>query len=332
MSSLQSPPLSIAPMMERTDRHYRLMMRQITKRTLLYTEMVVSSAVLRGDREHLLGFDRREGPLALQLGGDDPAELAECARIAEGMGYDEVNLNVGCPSDRVQAGRFGCALMARPERVAEAVAAMRGACGLPVTVKHRIGFDEVDRYEDMLAFVDRVAPAGCARFTVHARKAWLSGLSPKENREIPPLRYDDVRRLKAERPDLQVELNGGVRDLDQAAALMPAVDAVMIGRAAWDQPMLFADADGRFFGAPDPLPSIAAIADFMQGWAQDWIARRPGNRLAPIIRPMLNLPAGLPGARRWRSALTRLGHGPAARPDAIASALAALSSAENRAE
>lgn len=311
-------------MMERTDRHYRLMMRRITKRTLLYTEMVVSSAILRGDREHLLGFDPREGPLALQLGGDDPTELAACARIAEDMGYDELNLNVGCPSDRVQAGRFGVALMARPERVAEAVAAMRGACRLPVTVKHRIGFDEVDRYEDMLRFVDTVAAAGCARFTVHARKAWLSGLSPKENREVPPLRYDDVLRLKAERPALQVELNGGVRDLDQAAALLGGVDAVMIGRAAWDQPLLFAEADSRFFGAPDPRPSLAELAEHMQAWAAEWLGRRPGNRLAPVIRPMLNLPAGQPGARRWRATLTQLGHGPAARPGVIAAALAAL--------
>ena len=324
MSPPPSPPLSVAPMMERTDRHYRLMMRQITKRTLLYTEMVVSSAILRGDRAHLLGFDPREGPLSLQLGGDDPAELAECARIAEGMGYDELNLNVGCPSDRVQAGRFGVSLMARPERVADCVTAMRAACALPVTVKHRIGFDAVDRYEDMLRFVDLVAESGCARFTVHARKAWLQGLSPKENREVPPLRTAEVARLKAERPQLQIEINGGVRDLDEVASHLQVVDAVMIGRAAWDTPLLFTEADSRFFGAPDPLPTIEAIAEHMQAWAEDWLGRRPGNRMSPIIRPLLNLPAGQPGARRWRATLTQLGHGDAARPEAISAALAAL--------
>jgi len=191
-----SPRLSVAPMMDRTDRHFRFFVRCITRRSLLYTEMVTTGAVLHGDRDALLGFDERERPLALQLGGDDPAALAECARIGADLGHDEIDLNVGCPSDRVQRGRFGACLMAEPERVAEAVAAMRSAVELPVTVKHRIGIDDLDRYEDMERFVRVVAEAGCDRFIVHARKAVLRGLSPKQNRSVPPLRYADVHRLK----------------------------------------------------------------------------------------------------------------------------------------
>lgn len=322
-----SPPLSIAPMMERTDRHYRWMMRLLTRRTLLYTEMVVANAILNGDREHLLGYDPAEGPLALQLGGDDPADLAICARIAEDMGYAEVNLNVGCPSDRVAAGRFGVCLMARPAQVADCVAAMRAACGLPITVKHRIGFDELDAYEDMLRFVDTVAPAGCARFTVHARKAWLQGLSPKENREIPPLRPAEVWRLKAERPHLQVEINGGITTLDEAATHLQQVDAVMIGRAAWDRPLLFARADSRIFGAPDPAPTLRQLGEAMGAQAERWAAARPRNRRAHALKPLLNLPTGLPGARRFRQVLTTEGLIEGARPDALPRALAALEAA-----
>ena len=202
-------PLSVAPMMDRTDRHMRAVMRSLTRHTLLYTEMVTTGAVLHGDREHILGYDPIEHPVALQLGGDDPQALAASVRIAHDLGYDEVNLNCGCPSDRVQKGSFGAVLMKTPERVADAVAAMRAAAPIPITVKHRIGVDDLDRYEDMLRFVDTVAAAGCERFTVHARKAWLSGLSPRENREVPPLRYAEVHRLKAERPSLFIEINGG---------------------------------------------------------------------------------------------------------------------------
>ena len=217
-------------MMDRTDRHFRRLLRLISRHTLLYTEMVTSRAILHGDRERLLGFDPSERPLALQLGGDDPDQLSECARIANDLGYDEVNLNVGCPSDRVQSGNFGVCLMRTPERVAECVAAMRAAVELPVTVKHRIGVDELDRYEDMLGFVDVVAAAGCDRFTVHARKAWLHGLSPKQNRDVPPLRHADVHRLARERPELIIEINGGLRSLDQVDAELEHVDAVMLGR------------------------------------------------------------------------------------------------------
>ena len=229
-------------------------MRLISAHTLLYTEMVTCAAVLNGDREHLLGFDRAEHPIALQLGGDDPAALAECARTAAGFGYDEINLNVGCPSDRVQSGNFGACLMREPKRVAACVAAMRAAVELPITVKHRIGVDELDRYEDMVDFVDIVAAEGCDRFSVHARKAWLSGLSPKQNRTIPPLRHHDVYRLKRERPELPIEINGGVLSLDEVAAHLEHVDAVMIGRAAWDHPWMFAEVDRRFFNPDAPPP------------------------------------------------------------------------------
>lgn len=297
-------PLSIAPMMDRTDRHFRALMRTITRRTLLYTEMVTTGAVLRGPRARLLAYSPAEHPIALQLGGDEPQQLAECARIAEDLGFDEVNLNVGCPSDRVQSGQFGACLMLRPERVAESVAAMRGAARLPVTVKHRIGVDEVDRYEDMLRFVDIVAAAGCARFSVHARKAWLSGLSPAQNREIPPLRYEEVYRLKAERPTLRVEINGGVRDLDAAEALLRRVDAVMIGRAAWDTPMLFAEADRRFYGA-NSSPSLSDVLAEILPYALDRV--REGESPSMVTRGWAGLLVGVPGAGAWRRGLAGLG-------------------------
>ncbi len=289
-------------MMDRTDRHYRFFMRQITRCTLLYTEMVTVGAILKGDRERALGFDPLEKPLALQLGGDDPRQLAECAALAEELGYDEINLNVGCPSDRVQKGRFGARLMAEPERVADAVAAMRRAVKLPVTVKHRIGIDDLDRYEDMLAFVETVAGAGCDRFSVHARKAWLSGLSPKENREIPPLRYEDVYRLKRELPHLAIEINGGIVSLEATERHLQHVDGVMIGRAAYDRPFLFAEADRRFYGADDPPPSRRQVADAMVPYLEDW--GRRGLRASLVTRHLLQLFAGQPGARAWRRYLS----------------------------
>ncbi len=294
--------LSVAPMMDRTDRHFRWFLRRITRHTLLYTEMVTAQAILNGDRDYLLGFSPEEGPLALQLGGDDPRALAECARIAQDFGYDEVNLNVGCPSDRVQSGRFGACLMARPEYVADCVAEMRAATDLPVTVKHRIGIDDLDRYEDMLRFVDVVAAAGCDRFTVHARKAWLNGLSPKENREIPPLRHAEVHRLKRERPELVVETNGGILTLAQAREHLVHVDAVMIGRAAWDDPYLFATADAELFGDPRPVPTRLEVAQAMLPYVADWTAR--GLKLITVARPMLTLFNGQPGARAFRRHLS----------------------------
>ncbi len=311
-------PLSVAPMMDRTDRHYRFFMRQITRHTLLYSEMVTTPAILKGDRERFLGFDPRERPLALQLGGDDPRQLAQCAAIAEGLGYDEVNLNVGCPSDRVQKGRFGACLMAEPGRVADAVDAMRQAVALPVTVKHRIGIDDLDRYEDMRAFVETVATAGCDRFSVHARKAWLSGLSPKENREIPPLRYKEVYRLKRELPHLAIEINGGITSLDATEQHLRHVDGVMIGRAAYDRPYLFAEADRRFFGAESPPLTRRQVVDAMIPYLEHWYLR--GTAVGHVTRHMLQLFAGQPGARAWRRHLSE--NAPHAGPEILQAALA----------
>lgn len=294
--------LSVAPMMDRTDRHFRYFMRQITRRTLLYTEMVTSAAIMHGDRHYLLDFSAAEKPLALQLGGDDPKALALCAQIATDMGYDEINLNVGCPSDRVQSGNFGACLMAQPERVAECVAAMRQAGSIPVTVKHRIGIDDCDAYEDMVKFVATVAAAGCDRFSVHARKAWLQGLSPKENRDVPPLRYADVYRLKQDFPQLVIEINGGIQTLAQAQDHLRQVDAVMIGRAAYDNPFLFASADQLIYGEDSPPPTPESIVDAMLPYIVHWT--KQGQKLHKITRHMLQLFAGQPGSRQWKRCLT----------------------------
>ena len=305
-----TPKLSVAPMMERTDRHFRRMMRAITRHTLLYTEMVTTAAVLHGGRRDLLAYSPVEHPISLQLGGDDAAALTECAVMAEDLGYDEVNINVGCPSSRVQAGCFGVALMGHPGKVADAVHQMRARVDIPVTVKHRIGFDELDRYDDMLNFVDRVSQAASDRFTVHARKAWLKGLSPKENRNVPPLRHEEVWRLKAERPQLEVEINGGITTLDEVQEHLQHVDGVMIGRGAYDHPMRFAEADTRIFGQDsnpldswaDPLAARAEVVRQMADYASTLTGER--DRPAHVARHMLTLYAGIPGARRWRRALT----------------------------
>jgi len=290
-------------MMEKTDRHYRYFMRLITRRTLLYTEMLTTGAVIHGDRDHLLGFDAAEHPLSLQLGGDDPEELYRAVRIAEEYGYDEYNLNVGCPSDRVQNGNFGACLMARPERVRTLVQAMREATTRPVTVKHRIGIDGRESYEEMLEFVDVVNEAGPARFTVHARIAILAGLSPKENRSVPPLRYEDVYRLKRDRPELSIEINGHVATLDEMTEHLRRVDAVMIGRAAYDNPWLFADVDERFYGV-DPVdrPTRRAVIDGMIPYLERWCAA--GWPARNVVRHMLGLFAGRPGTRRFKQVLS----------------------------
>jgi len=320
---LRAPrPLSAAPMMNRTDRHFRFFLRQISQHTLLYTEMITTGALLHGDRERHLAFDPRERPLALQLGGDDPLELAKCARLAAEYGYDEINLNVGCPSDRVQQGRFGACLMAEPERVARAVASMRQAVELPVTVKHRIGIDHRDSFEHLLLFVDTVAAAGCDRFTVHARKAWLSGLSPKENREIPPLRYADVYRLKQQRPELQVEINGGVGSLEETSAHLRQVDAVMIGRAAYDHPYLFADADRRVFGSAQPPPSRRQVVASLLPYVETHC--RAGTPLLRLSRHFLGLFAGRPGTRYWKRFLSDNAHRPGAGPEILEAAMAGI--------
>ena len=313
-------------MMARTDRHYRYFMRRLTKHTLLYTEMVTTGAILYGDQDQHLAFDEEEHPLSLQLGGDNPDALARCAELAvQRYGYDEINLNVGCPSNRVQNGNFGACLMAQPELVASCVAAMRNAVGVPVTVKHRIGIDDIDQYEHMRHFVDVVADAGCKRFSVHARKAWLSGLSPKENRNVPPLRYDEVHRLKAERPDLDIEINGGITTLEQVSEQLSKVDAVMVGRAAYDNPYQFVTADRDIFGEPCAhIPSRREIATAMIPYLDRYVAN--GGRLIHATRHIHNLFIGVPGAKRWRRYLSQHSTQQGATSDVVKRAIDAVDS------
>ncbi|WP_084536848.1 tRNA dihydrouridine(20/20a) synthase DusA [Azospirillum halopraeferens] len=306
-------------MMDWTDRHCRTFHRLLSRGTLLYTEMVTSAAVLHGPRDRLLGFGAHEHPVALQLGGSDPAELATAARIAAEWGYDEINLNVGCPSDRVQAGRFGACLMAEPELVARCVGAMRDAVAVPVTVKSRIAIDAMEEWPTLERFVRTVSAAGVGHFIVHARKAWLKGLSPKENRDVPPLRYDLVHRLKREYPHLAIVINGGIRTLDAAAEHLGPVDGVMIGRAAYETPYILADADRRFFGGP-PGPDRHAVVEAMLPYAEAQVTA--GTPLACITRHMLGLFQGLPGARAWRRHLSENAHRPGAGPDLLRQAAA----------
>jgi len=288
--------------MDWTDRHCRVFHRGLTRHTLLYTEMVTTGAVLHGDRERLLAYDPTEHPVALQLGGSDRADLAEAARIGAALGYDEINLNVGCPSDRVQSGRFGACLMREPALVADCMAAILAAVDVPATVKCRIGVDDQDPAQSLFDLVDRCADVGVRTVVVHARKAWLSGLSPKENRDIPPLDYPLVYRLKAERPALTVVINGGVGSLDEAEQHLAHVDGVMLGRAAYHEPGLLGEADRRIFGdSPGDVSAEEAVARY-----RPYVARQleAGLNLAPLIKPMLGLFHGQPGARSWRRILT----------------------------
>ncbi|MCI0571819.1 MAG: tRNA dihydrouridine(20/20a) synthase DusA [Myxococcaceae bacterium] len=323
-------PLCVAPMMDWTDRHCRYFLRLVSRHTLLYTEMVTTGAVLHGDRERLLGFDSAEHPVALQLGGSEPAELATAARVGEEWGYDEINLNVGCPSDRVQSGRFGACLMAEPELVARLVGAMREAVGLPVTVKSRIAIDDMEEWPTLERFVRLVSAAGCTRFIVHARKAWLQGLSPKENRDVPPLRYELVHRLKAEFPHLDISLNGGVKSLDAVAEQLRHVDGVMVGRAVYEAPYLLAGADPRFFGAKEPPRERHAVVEAMLPYIE--AQRSRGAPLQAITRHMLGVFQGLPGARAWRRHLSENAHQRGAGPEVVAAALALVPRPEVRAE
>ena len=293
--------VSIAPMMDRTDRHYRYFMRFCTKKTLLYTEMVHCKAIIHGNREKLIGYDPKEKPLALQVGGSNPKDMAYCAQVAQEWGYDEININVGCPSSRVQSGNFGACLMAEPELVAECVSQMRNACSIPVTVKHRIGIDDIDRYEDMARFVEIVSEAHADRFSVHARKAWLKGLSPKENRNIPPLRYEEIYRLKREYPHLDIEINGGIRTHQEIRDQLQHVDAVMIGRGAYDHPWVFSKMDSLFFGEKDPGYTRQEILEEMIPYMEKELCK--GTKLMSITRHMLQLYAHRPGARFWKRSL-----------------------------
>lgn len=303
--------LSVAPMMDWTDRHCRMLHRSLSKRVLLYTEMVTTGAVHHGDRSRLLGFDPGEHPLALQIGGSEPSEVAVAARIGEDLGYDEINLNVGCPSDRVQSGRFGACLMREPNRVADCMAAVIAAVRIPVTVKCRLGVDDQDPEQSLFALVDLCAQAGVEVFIVHARKAWLDGLSPKENRDIPPLDYDLVYRLKAERPGLTIVINGGIKSLAEAQAHIAAgLDGAMLGRAAYHEPALLGHADRLLFdtAATDVSPEDAVLA------YRPYIARElaQGTHLYAIVRHMLGLFHGQAGARSWRRTLTVEGVKPGA--------------------
>jgi len=309
---------SVAPMMDWTDRHCRNFHRVLTRRSLLFTEMVVADAVIHGDREKLLGFGGDEHPVALQIGGSEPAKLAEAARIGADFGYDEINLNCGCPSDRVQNGAFGACLMREPGRVADGVAAMRAAVDVPVTVKCRIGVDDDDPEERLFDFVDTVASAGCGVFTVHARKAWLKGLSAKENRDVPPLDYGLVERLKAARPELSIVLNGGLADLAAARPQLSWADGVMLGRAAYQTPALLGDVDAEIFSTGDRVSPFDAIEGYRPYMAREL---EKGTRLHAMTRHMLGLFHGRPVARGWRQALSAQAVRPGAGLDVLDRAL-----------
>lgn len=314
--------------MEWTDRHCRFFHRLLTRRATLFTEMVTAPAVIHGDRERLLGFSEVEHPVVLQLGGSDPRQLAEAARIVADFGYDQIDLNCGCPSDRVQSGRFGACLMAEPDLVAECVAAMRGAVTLPVSVKCRIGIDDAEPRQMLPAFVEKVAAAGVASLTVHARKAWLKGLSPKENRSVPPLDWDLVFDLKRMFPALPIAINGGIADLDASEALLAPradgtrLDGVMLGRAAYEHPALLAAVDRRIYGEPgpdaDPFDVVAAIEPYAAALVEG------GGRLSHLARHMLGLFNGRPGARTWRRILTVKSIEPGAGLEVFREALAAV--------
>jgi tRNA-dihydrouridine synthase A len=289
-------------MMDWTDRHCRFFLRLMSKNVRLYTEMVTTGAILHGKAERLLAYDPAEHPIALQLGGSDPADLAACAKVGERFGYDEINLNVGCPSDRVQEGKFGACLMAEPDLVAACVRAMRESVYVPVTVKTRIGIDDKDSYAELVHFIGTVAGAGCDTFVIHARKAWLQGLSPKENRTKPPLRYDVVALLKADFPALKFVLNGGITTLDQAEGHLKAFDGVMMGRAAYENPYLLAEVDARFFGETAEIPSRAAILEAYKPYVEAELKR--GHRLHSMTRHILGLFQGVRGGRIWRRYLS----------------------------
>ncbi|BCG94561.1 tRNA dihydrouridine(20/20a) synthase DusA [Mesorhizobium sp. 131-2-1] len=314
--------LAIAPMMDWTDRHCRFFHRQLTRRALLYTEMVVADAVIQGARERLLGFDEAEHPVALQLGGSDPAKLAEAAAIGEAFGYDEINLNVGCPSDRVQSGTFGACLMKTPVLVAGCVAAMKARVKIPVTVKCRIGVDEQDPEPALDALADGVFAAGADALWVHARKAWLEGLSPKENRDIPPLDYGRVYRLKARKPNEFIGINGGIQSLDAALEHLGHVDGAMLGRAAYHTPGILAGAGAMFYGDAPAAFDYAALIDAMAAYAARHIEK--GGRLGHVTRHMVGLFHGLAGARRYRQILSTDATRPGAGPDVLKTAFAAV--------
>lgn len=313
---------TLAPMMEWSTSDCRTFWRMLSKKAVLYSEMVTTGALLHGDRKRFLDYNACEHPLALQLGGSNPKDLAQCAIIAEDWGYDEVNLNCGCPSDRVQNGMIGACLMAEPELVAECIAAMRRAVKIPVTVKHRIGIDDMEDYAGLENFVRTIAATGCDTFIVHARKAWLKGLSPKENREIPPLQYDKVYQLKQDFPHLNIIINGGITTLEQCKNLLQEVDGVMIGREAYSNPYLLASVDQEIYGCTTPVISREQVMEQFREYCIEQL--QSGARLNHLTRHILGLYQGLPGARQFRRIISEQAHKPGAGIEVLERALAAV--------
>ena len=297
-------------MLDWTDRHCRYFLRLLSRHTLLYTEMVTTGALIHGEPERFLRFDPAEHPIALQLGGADPQNMARCARMGADRGYDEININVGCPSDRVQNGRFGACLMAEPRLVADCVATMKDTVAVPVTVKTRIGIDDRDSYGELLDFAGTLTDAGCDALIVHARKAWLAGLSPKENRDIPPLRYDVVEQLKRDLPNQTIAINGGIKTLDETAVFLETLDGVMIGREAYHNPWILAEADRLIFGDDRRAPTRNAVLDAFLPYVERELAG--GTPLSAMSRHILGLFQGQPGARAWRRHLSEQAHRPGA--------------------
>ncbi|EKF9175824.1 tRNA dihydrouridine(20/20a) synthase DusA [Vibrio cholerae] len=317
-----SSRLSVAPMLDWTDRHCRYFHRLLSAQTLLYTEMVTTGAIIHG-RGDFLAYNQEEHPVALQFGGSNPKDLAHCAKLAQERGYDEINLNVGCPSDRVQNGRFGACLMGEPDLVAECVAAMRAVVDIPVTVKTRIGIDDQDSYEFLTQFIATVAEkGGCEQFTIHARKAWLSGLSPKENREIPPLDYPRAYQIKRDFPHLTIAVNGGVKSLEEAKLHLQHLDGVMIGREAYQNPYLLAEVDQQIFGLETPVKKRSQVIHEMMPYIERELSQ--GTHLGHMTRHMLGLFQNMPGARQWRRHISENAHKPGAGLEVVEQALAKI--------
>ena len=311
--------ISIAPMMDWTDRHYRYFIRLITQHSLLYTEMITSGAIIHGDRDRFLRYNDAEHPIAIQLGGSNPDDLAQCAKIVTDYNYDEINLNVGCPSDRVQSGKFGACLMAEPDLVAECVAAMQANTDLPVTVKTRLGIDDRDSYEELCDFITRVKAVGCQTFILHARKAWLNGLSPKENREIPPLQYERVYQIKQDFPELEIIINGGIKTVKEMNLHLAKVDGAMIGREAYHNPYSLAEVDQLFYAQKPPLSRVEVVENFI-----DYIDEQidQGVHLKHMSRHILGLFQGQVGAKKWRRFISENAHKPNTTSQVIKDALA----------
>ena len=307
--------LSVAPMLDCTDRHYRFLIRLISQHTLLYTEMVTSAAIIHGNTDTLLAYHNTEHPVALQLGGSNPQQLATAAMMGEDLGYDEINLNVGCPSNRVQAGSFGACLMLQPKLVAKCIATMAKAVSIPVTIKHRLGVDNHDSFSELVTFVEQIAAAGCQTFIVHARKAWLKGLSPKQNRTVPPLHYDWVTRLKERFPTLEWVINGGIPDLDTACEQLAEVDGVMIGRAAYINPFCLAEADSRIFTDSRQIPSRQEVFNDYREYCEQQLTK--GVKLGLLARHANGLFLGQTNAKSWRRYLSDHVHHPAAGIDVL---------------